>query len=929
MKAAPSLIFGWILLVALLTTGCGGDNRTPQERFDAAKAFQAQGEMDAAVEELKGVLQLTPDNAEARFMLGNIYLNTGNVDAAAKELERTYELGFDPELVAIPLLTARFNSREFQSVIDLADELPSLTGDDQVRVLILRGHAKVGLKKLDEADDLYDMAMSLKDDTPEARLGKAEVEVNRGNLVKARDWLGEAINLDGAFGPAWSSLGDIEQFEGNLEAAEIAYSKAIEAEPESVHDLANRALVRISRGDLDAAEKDMKRAVRLNTKARFKQPLAYYAQARVLLERERFERAIAALDKMLEFQPDYLPARYYLAMAHYRLGNIEQADQFITFFRTAAPQYAGAHRLYAAVRFSQGEYDEAAEVLENLLSFLPEDTWSLAMLADIAAAQGDSSQSVEGYRQLVELYPDDEQAHRRLSLGLIQIDPSQARQILSERLEDGGDNRETKTLVLLSYMREGQWDKAVTAAQDLVSEDSANWDAHSLLGGAYVGQGDLRRARASFNRALEIRPGNFNAATNLARLEIQDGNLDAARELYESILENYPDEVAPILYLNALDQQEGKQDKAQERLEQAIEQHPRENALKVAVARLYLAQGSPSRVLAMLQELDGADANTPALLQLAGDARFAMGEYGAAAEDYEKLVRAQPGVATQHFLLGRAYASMGRMDDAQSQLKEALAIDADHYASQILRVHLLRLQGKLPEAQQLLDAMPEDDAGRSEALVEKGWLAMYQANFDEGEKNFAAAFEQTATSDTLVQLGVARWNAGRPESALNGYKAWLRDNPDDPKILVHLGNTYLQLGRDAEALAVFEKLEGMNSGNILVLNNLAWLLRKEDPDRALAYAEKVLRISPEWGPALDTLGSIQLQQGEVELAVRSFQQALKRSPGNPDIRFHLATAYARQGDKTAAVGVLNELLAQEIPGFASRADAEKLLASLK
>ena len=90
MKAAPSLIFGWILLVALLTTGCGGDDRTPQERFDAAKAFQAQGEMDAAVEELKGVLQLTPDNAEARFMLGNIYLNTGNVDAAAKELERTY-----------------------------------------------------------------------------------------------------------------------------------------------------------------------------------------------------------------------------------------------------------------------------------------------------------------------------------------------------------------------------------------------------------------------------------------------------------------------------------------------------------------------------------------------------------------------------------------------------------------------------------------------------------------------------------------------------------------------------------------------------------------------------------------------------------------------------------------------------------------------
>ncbi|NTV73800.1 MAG: hypothetical protein HGA66_06295, partial [Holophaga sp.] len=45
--------------------------------------------------------------------------------------------------------------------------------------------------------------------------------------AKAREWLARATGTNPKFAPAWSLLGDVERYEGNAEAADAAYSKAI------------------------------------------------------------------------------------------------------------------------------------------------------------------------------------------------------------------------------------------------------------------------------------------------------------------------------------------------------------------------------------------------------------------------------------------------------------------------------------------------------------------------------------------------------------------------------------------------------------------------------------------------------------------------------------------------------------------------------
>lgn len=60
---------------------------------EAAGKYRAGGELTAAVIELKSALQRNTDDADARALLGDIYLDLGDGAAAEKELRQAAALG--------------------------------------------------------------------------------------------------------------------------------------------------------------------------------------------------------------------------------------------------------------------------------------------------------------------------------------------------------------------------------------------------------------------------------------------------------------------------------------------------------------------------------------------------------------------------------------------------------------------------------------------------------------------------------------------------------------------------------------------------------------------------------------------------------------------------------------------------------------------
>ncbi len=71
-KAVKRISIAVILLTTLIgLSGC--QKKTSEEHISAAKEFVVNGDQQSAIVELKNAIQVDPQQAEARFELGNLY----------------------------------------------------------------------------------------------------------------------------------------------------------------------------------------------------------------------------------------------------------------------------------------------------------------------------------------------------------------------------------------------------------------------------------------------------------------------------------------------------------------------------------------------------------------------------------------------------------------------------------------------------------------------------------------------------------------------------------------------------------------------------------------------------------------------------------------------------------------------------------------
>jgi predicted Zn-dependent protease len=95
----------------------------------------------------------------------------------------------------------------------------------------------------------------------------------------------------------------------------------------------------------------------------------------------------------------------------------------------------------------------------------------------------------------------------------------------------------------------------------------------------------------------------------------------------------------------------------------------------------------------------------------------------------------------------------------------------------------------------------------------------------------------------------------------------------------------------------------------------------------LATAGSASQLQPDNPRVIDTLGWILVERGQAGRAVELLQRAVDKTPGAPDVRYHLAAALAKNGDKTRARRELELLLANN-KSFPQRGEAESLLKTL-
>jgi Flp pilus assembly protein TadD len=139
--------------------------------------------------------------------------------------------------------------------------------------------------------------------------------------------------------------------------------------------------------------------------------------------------------------------------------------------------------------------------------------------------------------------------------------------------------------------------------------------------------------------------------------------------------------------------------------------------------------------------------------------------------------------------------------------------------------------------------------------------------------------------------------AGNPDAAV--YEA--RSKRPAPQTLgrdLADGDAAMRSGNWAGAVKSYERLMSVSDGkNPVVLNNLAYAYTMlGNHDKAIATAEKALKVAPANPSVLDTAGWAWFKSGrDPAKAKRLLRQAAQAAPQNMTIRAHLAEAERTPG----------------------------------
>jgi tetratricopeptide (TPR) repeat protein len=122
------------------------------------------------------------------------------------------------------------------------------------------------------------------------------------------------------------------------------------------------------------------------------------------------------------------------------------------------------------------------------------------------------------------------------------------------------------------------------------------------------------------------------------------------------------------------------------------------------------------------------------------------------------------------------------------------------------------------------------------------------------------------------------------------------------------------LGRQTESAELYRQILELNPDNVIVINNLAWIMCEEQKkfQEALALVQKGLAIAPQYMDLIDTRGVVYYRLGQLEKAIADFTECLKlyldTAPAKAAAHFHLARALTKLGQTAKAIEQLNRAL---------------------
>ncbi|MBY6070299.1 tetratricopeptide repeat protein [Marinobacter salsuginis] len=866
LRVLPRLLLVSALLGPLpLLVGCNNqpDSSEAMSHISRADTYAEQGQYRSALVEVRNAIQADPNNVSHIVRLAEIYQSIGAYEQASDLLEPW--LSDHSENVALPLARAYVEQGKQLSALETLETFSADSSEAQLQAALIRAEALRLAGEKAEALALFRNLTDSNGTNVRAIVGLARSHLDLNQTSQAIQALDEWTTRNGQEPEVLYWKGVAQYRENQLEAASATLTDAVGVLPTS------DVFLPIRRDILSSL-------------------------SRVLTEQGRITEAQVYNRILAE---------------NLNTGTKEQGEAAI-----------------AAIK--DGNIDEAKTILRDMLKLDPDNEQVALMLGALSAGTGELD---EGTRLLTEnLDPETTPTQFIRAATMAQIDAGdreEALKTLDRAIKARPNDNELLAMhgILALSLPEYQ-DAGVASLSKAISNEPNRVRLRLALAQYHIRNDQPEQALGQLRMAFTSDPSEWNTTGTYLNLLIQQGEAEEAMEIRDSLLNGYGEEPSAVLLASMADAQLGNTEAAKKRLQTLVQESPELQAPKVALAMLYQQTGEPEQAVEMfidaarltpdaIQPLQQAGRifaqnhtvneveqwlnkvgqdhpelrmNTSTLAALIKIRQGELAEARGVLDEWQATGSEAVRRATGQLLGAEAQKAANSGDYAAARAKagEAIALQPENLSYALLPVGIYQKEGKLDEALKALDAV-EDTFGSDTAVVLSRAALLRQKEGDGAAYQYLLA-QWRSTQDTGLMpslLGLAK--TAEPEAQGELTDSWLSVAPNSSA--AHMARADWLMANQQEIVAAnhYEQVITRQPNNIAALNNLAWLLREDNPERAMELAGRARDLAPDNAAVLDTYGWILHLSGKHAEAKEVIERALALAPDNSEIRAHLET----------------------------------------
>lgn len=911
------------LFVAMALVACGGDKSASM--LSSAKEYLAKQDPKAAIIQLKNLLQEAPESPEARALLGQALMRTGDAVGSEAELRKALVLKHPPEQVVPTLAQSLIAQRQYKKLTDEFAATVLNLPDAQASLKSSLAWAYTAQGKAEQADAAVSAALAAVPNFGPALLVQARGKAAQREFDASMALVDKILASTPRDHEALSLQGDIYLYgKGNATEAIASYRKALEAKPDFA-DGHVRVITTLLRDGKNAdAEKQLEVLKKLYPNA-FQ---TRYFDAVAAFQRKDFKRARELAQQLVKLAPDNTMSLQLAGAVELQFNSLVQAETYLSKALQASPESVFVRRLLVSTYLRAGQHAKALTTLQPMLKSDTTDASASALAGEAYLQAGDMAKAEEHFARSAK--QDPKNVRSRTALALTHLASGKEQSALGD-LEAiaAADDGTTADLALISaLLRRKELDKALKAIDALEKKQPNMPLAPNLRGRTLLAKQDTAGARKNFERSVALDAAYFPSVASLAAMDLAEQKPDEARKRFDAVLAKDPKNVQALVAIAELRARAGApKTELADLLGKAVAASPTDRAPHLLLIDLHLRKKDFKLALTAAQNAVAAIPDSPELLDALGRAQQASGDTNQAMITFNKVAAMQPQSPLPQLRLASAYAAAKNPEAAAASLRKALDIKPDSIDAQrgllMIAIDAKRYDDAVLIAKTIQKQRPKDQEG----YRLEGDIAASQRKWDAAVEAYRNGIKQAPSPNLAAKLHTAYRSAGKSAEMEKFALTWMKDNPKDVAFRLFLADASASLRDYSNAEKMYMSVVQIEPGNHVALNNLAWVAGKLKKDYAIGYAEKAVALAPKQPAYLDTLATLYAEKNDYAKAVETQKKAMELAPQAPIYKLNMAKIHIKGGKKDLARKELDEVVKLG-DKFSGQAEAAALLKGL-